>query len=142
VYPNPCSKVKTSYWFKEPSQVETAGSEGQGRFFVPPTPAEELGLADFLVSGTVRLGRLFGKEERAQQVVDFYLQQVNAVYGRVEKLKEAQPSVFLFRVASLPECCPSFRRSTLGLLTERAGGINIGAQRIPGHTGVLNPSLC
>ena len=93
------------------------------------------------VPSNVLLGRLWGREDRAQAVNDYYLQQINVVYSRVEKLKETIPNVFLFRTATVAECCPSFGRSTLGLLVERAGGTNIGAQRIPGHTGVLNPEF-
>ena len=53
------------------------------------------------VPSTLLLGRLFGKEQQAQEVADYHLQQVNSVYCRVEMLKEPVPNVFLFRVAIL-----------------------------------------
>jgi ABC-type Fe3+-hydroxamate transport system substrate-binding protein len=39
------------------------------------------------VPSTVLLGRLLGREARSQQVVDYYLQQVNMVYSRVKAIK-------------------------------------------------------
>ena len=36
------------------------------------------------VPSTILLGRLFDQGERAQEIVDFYLQQVNIVYSRIE----------------------------------------------------------
>src|SRR6266536_2029091 len=41
------------------------------------------------------LGRLYGREQQAQAVVDFYTQQVNLVFSRVESSKTPAPTVFL-----------------------------------------------
>jgi iron complex transport system substrate-binding protein len=91
------------------------------------------------IPSTFLLGRLLGKEERAQEVVDFYLGQVNQVYSRVEKIKKAKPKVFLYRAAGIDDsCCGTFGRANLGLLVEKAGGTNIAADLV-GWSGTLNP---
>ena len=66
------------------------------------------------VPGTILLGRLFGQEALAQEIVDFYLQQVNA------------------------DCCRTYGSSNLGLMVERAEGINLGTDLLPGWSGTLN----
>jgi iron complex transport system substrate-binding protein len=88
---------------------------------------------------TLLLGRLMGKEERAQEVVDFYTQQLNQVYSRIEKVAAPKPTAFMLRAAGLLECCATFGRANLGLLWERAGGLNLGSELIPGWAGTLNP---
>ena len=91
------------------------------------------------VPSTLLLGRLFGKQERAQQFVDYYIQQVNQVFSRVEKLKAPAPEVFMYRAPGLLECCATFGRANLGALIERAGGTNLGSGPVPGWAGTLNP---
>lgn len=91
------------------------------------------------VPSTMLLGRLLGKQEQAQRFVDYYLQQVNLVYSRVEVLKGTPPTAFLYRAPGLLECCATFGRANLGMLVERAGGTNLGSGRVPGWAGTLNP---
>ena len=94
------------------------------------------------VPSTILLGRLFGQEERAQEIVDFYLQQVNLVYSRIANVEGEKPLVFLDRAAGIrgsDDCCRTFGRANLGLIIERAGGVNIGSDLIPGWAGTLNP---
>lgn len=95
------------------------------------------------VPSTILLGRLFGQEERAQEIVDFYLQEVNKVFSVVSQGFETEPPVvFLDRAAgiqSAENCCGTFGRANLGLMIERAGGVNLGTQFIPGWSGNLNP---
>ena len=94
------------------------------------------------VPSMILLGRLFGEEERAQSIVDFYLQQVNLVYSRISQVEGEKPLVFLDRAAGIrgsDDCCRTFGRANLGLLIERAGGVNIGSDLIPGWAGTLNP---
>ena len=94
------------------------------------------------VPSTILLGRLFGQEERAQEIVDFYLQQVNQVYSRIDQIEGEKPLVFLDRAAGIrgsDDCCRTFGRANLGLIIERAGGVNIGSDLIPGWAGTLNP---
>ena len=94
------------------------------------------------VPSTILLGRLFGQGERAQEIVDFYLQQVNQVYSRIDQIEKEKPLVFLDRAAGIrgsDDCCRTFGRANLGLIIERAGGLNIGSDLIPGWAGTLNP---
>ncbi len=94
------------------------------------------------VPSTILLGRLFDQEGRAQEIVDFYLQQVNQVYSRVAQIEGDKPVVFIDTAAGIRgagDCCRTFGRANLGLLIERAGGINLGSDLIPGWSGSLNP---
>ena len=94
------------------------------------------------VPSTYLLGRLLGQEERAQEVVDYYLQQVNLVYSRLAQLEGEKPLVLLDTAAGIQSaeiCCRTFGRANLGLLVERAGGINMGSELVPGWSGELNP---
>lgn len=91
------------------------------------------------VPSTILLGKLLNRDERAQQVVDFYLQQLNQVYSRLAKIKQPKPSVFMYRAAGLGDCCGTFGRANLGLVLERAGGVNLGSRLVPGWFGTINP---
>ena len=91
------------------------------------------------VPSTYLLGRLMGREADAQRFVDYYLQQVNAVYSRVDAIQAPRPDVFMYRAPGLLECCATFGRANLGLLIERAGGTNLGSGRVPGWAGTLSP---
>ncbi len=94
------------------------------------------------VPSTILMGRLFGQEERAQEIVDYYIQQVNQVYSRIAEVEGEKPLVFLDRAAGIrgtDDCCRTFGRSNLGLIIERAGGVNIGSDLIPGWAGTLTP---
>jgi iron complex transport system substrate-binding protein len=91
------------------------------------------------VPSILLLGKLLGKEARAQEFVDFYLRQLNTVYSRVDQLTGEKPTVFLYRAAGFGECCATFGRANMGLLIERAGGVNIGSDLLPGWSGTINP---
>ncbi len=91
------------------------------------------------VPSILLVGRLFGQEANAQAVADYYTQQVNLVFSRVEKVKTPAPTVFILRAAGLLECCGTFGRANLGILEERAGATNIAAGLFPGWSGTLNP---
>ncbi len=94
------------------------------------------------VPSTILLGRLFDQEERAQEIVDFYLQQVNKVYSRIEGIEKDKPTVLVDTAAGIQgaeNCCRTYGRANLGLMVERAGGINIGSELVPGWSGTLNP---
>jgi iron complex transport system substrate-binding protein len=85
------------------------------------------------------MGRVMGREERAQQLADFYTENVNLVYSRIEKVKQPKPVTFLYRAAGLVDCCGTFGSANMGLLIERAGGVNLGSKFLPGFNGTLNP---
>ncbi|MCX6023421.1 MAG: ABC transporter substrate-binding protein, partial [Chloroflexi bacterium] len=108
-------------------------------------PSVVVDLRQFPLENTVPsinvMGKLLGQQERAQAVVDYYLQQVNVVYSRLEKIKKPKPVVFMYRAAGLADCCGTFGRGNLGLLIERAGGENMASSLIPAAawSGTLNP---
>ena len=87
------------------------------------------------------LGRLWDREERAQQIVDFYLEQVNVVYFRVDNIEKPKPTVLIDRAPGIREspCCFTYGTVGLGLLVEAAGGVNIGSKLLPGLFGNINP---
>ncbi len=71
---------------------------------------------------TLLLGKVLGKEERAQEIVDFYVDQVNKVYSRLGKIDKPKPKVYIeggFRRWS------TYGGYMWGPLIERAGGVNI-----------------
>jgi len=95
---------------------------------------------DNTVPTTLLLGRLFGQEERAQAIVDFHLAAMNRVYGPLAGHEGERPRVFIERAAGWgDDCCSSWGSESFGLMVERAGGINIGSELIPGATGQVNP---
>ncbi|MFN8525639.1 MAG: ABC transporter substrate-binding protein [Chloroflexota bacterium] len=85
------------------------------------------------------MGRLLDRREAAQRFADYYTREVNKVYSRVDALKPPLPTSFILRAPGLLECCATFGRANLGLIAERAGGINLGSGRVPGWAGTLNP---
>ncbi|MFN8635148.1 MAG: ABC transporter substrate-binding protein [Chloroflexota bacterium] len=91
------------------------------------------------VPSILLVGRLFGQEANAQAVADYYTQQINLVFSRIETVKTPPPSVFILRAAGLLDCCGTFGRANLGMLVERAGGNNVAAGLFPGWSGTVNP---
>jgi iron complex transport system substrate-binding protein len=91
------------------------------------------------VPSILLVGRLFGREANAQAVSDFYTQQVNTIFSRIESIKSPSPSIFILRAAGLLDCCGTFGRANLGILAERAGATNIAAGLFPGWSGSVNP---
>ena len=91
------------------------------------------------VPSILLLGRLWGKEAEAQALADYYTQQINVIFARVEKLKTTPQTFFILRAAGLLDCCGTFGRANLGILGERAGGTNIAAGLFPGWSGTINP---
>jgi iron complex transport system substrate-binding protein len=92
------------------------------------------------VPSALLMGKLFGKEAQAQKFSDFYLKQINSVYARLDQIgDQGKPTAFLFRAAGFGDCCGTFGSGNLGLFIERAGGINLGSELLPGWSGTLNP---
>lgn len=94
------------------------------------------------VPSTLLIGKLLGQEERAQELVDFYVKHINTVYTtleKIEKAKKEKPLAFIYRAAGSGDCCGTFGRGNMGLFVERAGGRNLGSETIPGWSGTVNP---
>ena len=91
------------------------------------------------VPSILLLGRIWGKQAEAQALVDYYTQQINIIFARVEKIKATPPTAFILRAAGLLECCATFGRANLGILLDRAGGNNMGSSLFTAWQGTVNP---
>ncbi|MBF7082450.1 ABC transporter substrate-binding protein [Desulfallas sp. Bu1-1] len=85
------------------------------------------------------LGRILGKEKRAQEITDFYKEQVNKVYSRLEKIEKSKPAVYVECGSQGPSTYGnSYGNYMWGALTEQCGGTNIAKGKIENY-GPLNP---
>jgi iron complex transport system substrate-binding protein len=88
---------------------------------------------------TLMLGYVLDKEERAQDIVDFYKEQVNEVYDRLDEIDKTKPKVYLEGCPKGPsEYGNTYGNLMWGALIERCGGINI-AKGIIEKWGPINP---
>ncbi|MEI4488770.1 ABC transporter substrate-binding protein [Frigidibacter sp. MR17.14] len=87
------------------------------------------------------IGKLFGKEARAEEFNDFYQAQM----ARVTEVIAAHPDLtrpltFVERAGGYTEdCCMSFGNANFGQFVELAGGRNLASAFIPGTFGTVNP---
>ena len=90
---------------------------------------------------SVRLfGRIFGREERAEEFLTFRREQIARVTDVIRDRQPARPKIFIERIGGYTEdCCLTFGHGNFGTLVEMAGGVNIAADRLPGTFGQLNP---
>ncbi|WP_218186447.1 ABC transporter substrate-binding protein [Terasakiispira papahanaumokuakeensis] len=91
------------------------------------------------------LGKAIGRTSEAAAFIDFYQQSLDQVREPLAKAREAgqlnTPSLFIDMLAGLQDCCGSPGEGNFGELIELAGGHNIGADKIPGAIGTLNPEF-
>ena len=86
------------------------------------------------------LGKLTGKEDRAEEFIKFRADHINEVEKRLREANPKKPKVFIERAAGYSEeCCMSFGNENFGTMVEIAGGVNIAASIIPGTFGTINP---
>lgn len=87
------------------------------------------------------LGRLFGREAIAEELIAFRRDQIARVTDPIAgnpNLK--RPLVMLDRIPGYSDaCCMSFGRENFGLMVEMAGGRNLGSELLPGTFGTINP---
>ena len=90
---------------------------------------------------TMRLvGKLFGREARAEAFIAFRATQIRRVTGVIDARRPARPKVFIERIGGYTEdCCLSFGNENFGKFVEMAGGDNIARGVIRGTFGQLNP---
>jgi iron complex transport system substrate-binding protein len=90
---------------------------------------------------TMRLiGRLLGKEARAEEFIAYRNAQIQRVSGAIAAAQPARPKVFIERIGGYTEdCCLSFGNENFGKFVEVAGGTNVAKGMIPGTFGQLNP---
>jgi len=87
------------------------------------------------------IGKLFGKEARAEEFVEFRQQQMAKVTDVLDKIDDLEkPLVFIERAGGYSDdCCMSFGNENFGKMVEMAGGINMAKDIIPGTFGTVNP---
>lgn len=87
------------------------------------------------------IGKLFGKETRAEEFVSFRQEQMATVTDRLAKAGDLKkPVVFMERAGGYSDdCCMSFGNKNFGKMVDLAGGINMAAEFIPGTFGTVNP---
>lgn len=86
------------------------------------------------------IGKLFGKEARAEEFIAFRKEQIDRVTERLAKANAPRPLVMMERAAGYTDdCCMSFGNENFGKMVEIAGGTNLAGKIIPGTFGVVNP---
>jgi iron complex transport system substrate-binding protein len=75
---------------------------------------------------TLMLGYMLDKEERAIELVDFYTEQVNKVYSRLDEIDKPKPKVYVECASKGPSTYGNtYGNYMWGALIENCGGINI-----------------
>jgi iron complex transport system substrate-binding protein len=86
------------------------------------------------------IGKLLGKEARAEEFIAFRKEQIARVTDRIAKANPQRPVVMVERAAGYSDdCCMSFGNENFGKMVEIAGGTNMAGRIIPGTFGVVNP---
>ncbi|MCA1491368.1 ABC transporter substrate-binding protein [Ensifer sp. NBAIM29] len=86
------------------------------------------------------IGKLFGKEEKAEQFIRFRAEQIAKVTDVLSKANPERPLVFMERAGGYSDdCCMSFGDENFGKMVEFAGGRNMAKDIIPGTFGTVNP---
>jgi iron complex transport system substrate-binding protein len=86
------------------------------------------------------IGKLFGKEARAEEFIAFRREQIDRIVTRLASAKPEKPLVMMERAAGYTDdCCMSFGNENFGKMVEIAGGTNLARSIIPGTFGVVNP---
>jgi iron complex transport system substrate-binding protein len=87
------------------------------------------------------LGRLFGKEDIAEDIISLRRASIARVTERIAaQTSLKRPLVEIDRIpGTTDDCCLSFGAENFGRIVEIAGGHNLGSDIIPGTFGVLNP---
>ncbi|SMC99603.1 ABC transporter substrate-binding protein [Rhizobium sp. RU36D] len=87
------------------------------------------------------IGKLFGKEARAEEFVAFRAEQIAKVEDVLAKTTDLKkPVVFMERAGGYSDdCCMSFGNENFGKMVTMAGGINMAESIIPGTFGTVNP---
>ncbi|MGA0616209.1 ABC transporter substrate-binding protein [Paracoccus sp. KR1-242] len=86
------------------------------------------------------MGKLTGREDRAEEYVQFVDQQMKRVTEVLAKAEFTRPKVFVDRAGGYSDdCCMSFGDGNFGEYVEIAGGENIAKGIIPATFGTLNP---
>ena len=87
------------------------------------------------------IGKLFGKEKRAEDFIAFRAGEIARVTDTLAKVQGLKrPLVMIERAGGYSDdCCMSFGNENFGKMVEIAGGKNFAADLIPGTFGTVNP---
>lgn len=86
------------------------------------------------------IGKLFGKEEKAEEFIKFRAEQIAKVTDVLAKANPKKLLVFMERAGGYSDdCCMSFGDENFGKMVEFAGGVNMAKEIIPGTFGTVNP---
>nr|WP_279482512.1 ABC transporter substrate-binding protein [Aureimonas sp. SK2] len=86
------------------------------------------------------IGKLFDKEEVAEDFIAFRAKSIAAVTDVLAREKPKAPLVFMERAGGYSDdCCMSFGDENFGKMVEIAGGRNMAKDLIPGTFGTVNP---
>lgn len=86
------------------------------------------------------LGKILGKEQRAQDIVDFYNEHVETVYSRLDEITDKKPSVYIEAAARGPvDYGISYGDVAWGVLVKKAGGDNIAEPILLNKSKSLSP---
>ncbi|MCV9939749.1 ABC transporter substrate-binding protein [Boseaceae bacterium BT-24-1] len=86
------------------------------------------------------IGKLFGKEQVAEEFIAFRAEQIKVVTDRLAKATDLKrPLVMVERAGGYSDdCCMSFGNENFGKMVNFAGGRNLAAPLIPGTFGTVN----
>lgn len=86
------------------------------------------------------IGKLFDKEQVAEDFIKFRAEQIKVVTDRLAAAKDLKrPLVMVERAGGYSDdCCMSFGNENFGKMVEFAGGRNLAAPLIPGTFGTVN----
>lgn len=86
------------------------------------------------------IGKLFGKEQVAEDFIKYRAEQIKVVTDRLAGAKDLKrPLVMVERAGGYSDdCCMSFGNENFGKMVEFAGGRNLGTPLIPGTFGTVN----
>ncbi|MBA8882061.1 ABC transporter substrate-binding protein [Phyllobacterium myrsinacearum] len=86
------------------------------------------------------IGKLFGKEDKAEEFVKFRAENISKVTDVLAKANPSKPLVFIERAGGYSDdCCMSFGNENFGKMVEVAGGTNMAKDIIPGTFGNVHP---
>ncbi len=92
-----------------------------------------------IMSSTLLLGTLLGKEKRAQEIVDFYQKRVPEIFSRLQKIKKPKPKVYVEGSTNGPsEYGGTCGNVAWGVMVVKAGGVNI-SEGIIKRFGQISP---
>ena len=90
------------------------------------------------------LGKVFGKQAKALEVIDFYITQIQRVTSKIALIKDTnRPTVFIENAAGSGwfDCCSTYGDTNMGRFINVAGGYNIASQLFGGYRGQISPEF-